>query len=451
MSVPGWKTMTIDDRPGTDAERIVSTPATPLRRSASSGTVMSCSTSSADKPSASVWISTYGGVNSGSVSTGASRSCATPTPITPTARATTSSLNRRLARTIEPIITANLRSPLPTAPRLGRHLDGLPRALARFRRGLGDPALAPDLVLALGAFQLLHGLLHGEALDLWHLALLSQERLHGRRGHHDGSSRRDPTDLVRGEFREPERTVRAGRDVGGLAPRGGDREVVGDGAARGAAADRVAEGLGEPECPVGPTGYRGRRGPGPRIFGDGPARRDLSDLADRRLGEPQSSAGPLSYAGGLCAGGRDGVVGGDVAVRGDPADRVAERCGEPQRPVGAGRDVLGSRCGAREEVDRAACRDAPDRRRSRGREPHVVVRAARDRVRSCVRDAHVVLGQIPRGGDPADLVVARLGEPQRSVRAGGDLIDSVDVGRVRRRQRGASGRGWEAAGDGPRR
>src|SRR5919106_741893 len=368
MSVPGWKTMTIDDRPGTDAERIVSTPATPLRRSASSGTVMSCSTSSADKPSASVWISTYGGVNSGSVSTGASRSCATPTPITPTARATTSSLNRRLARTIEPIITANLRSPLPTAPRLGRHLDGLPRALARFRRGLGDPALSPDLVLALGALQLLHGLLHGEALDLWHLALLSQERLHGRRGHDGGRSGRDPTDLVRGEFREPERTVRAGRDVGGLAP-----------------------------------------------------------------------------------GGRDGVVGGDVAVRGDPADRVAERCGDPQRPVRTGRDVLGSRCGAREEADRAACRDAPDRRRSRGREPHVVVRAARDRVRSCVRDAHVVLGQIPRGGDPADLVVARLGEPQRSVRAGGDLIDSVYVGRGRRRQRGASGRGWEAAGDGPRR
>ena len=54
-------------------------PRTPLSRSASSGTVISCSTSSADSPSASVWISAYGGVNSGRTSTGASRSCATPT------------------------------------------------------------------------------------------------------------------------------------------------------------------------------------------------------------------------------------------------------------------------------------------------------------------------------------------------------------------------------------
>ena len=48
----------------------MSTPSTPFNRSASSGTVMSCSTSSADRPSASVWISAYGGVNSGSTSIG---------------------------------------------------------------------------------------------------------------------------------------------------------------------------------------------------------------------------------------------------------------------------------------------------------------------------------------------------------------------------------------------
>src|SRR5687768_6412816 len=228
----------MEDRPGTDSERITSTPWTPFSRSASSGTVISCSTSSAERPSASVWISAYGGLNSGRTSTGASRSCTMPTTMIPTASPTTRSRNLRLDRTIARIIAANLRSPLPTAPRLGRHLDLLAGALARFRRGLGDPALAPDLVFALGALQFLHGLLHGEALDLWHLAplLLRQERLYGRRGHDDGSSGRDPTDLVRGEFREPERTVRAGRDVGGLAPRGGDREVVGDGAARGDAA-----------------------------------------------------------------------------------------------------------------------------------------------------------------------------------------------------------------------
>ena len=39
-------------------------PSTPFSRSASIGTVMSCSTSSAERPRASVWISTYGGVNS---------------------------------------------------------------------------------------------------------------------------------------------------------------------------------------------------------------------------------------------------------------------------------------------------------------------------------------------------------------------------------------------------
>ena len=44
-SVPGSKYMTIDERPGTDCEVIVSRKATPWSRSASSGTVISCSTS----------------------------------------------------------------------------------------------------------------------------------------------------------------------------------------------------------------------------------------------------------------------------------------------------------------------------------------------------------------------------------------------------------------------
>ena len=55
MSVPRSKSIVIDDRPGTESERIVSTPLTPLSRSCSSGTVRSCSISAADKPSASVW------------------------------------------------------------------------------------------------------------------------------------------------------------------------------------------------------------------------------------------------------------------------------------------------------------------------------------------------------------------------------------------------------------
>ncbi len=53
-SVSGSNTSTTEDSPGTDSERMTSTPATPLSRSASRGTVMSCSTSSAESPSASV-------------------------------------------------------------------------------------------------------------------------------------------------------------------------------------------------------------------------------------------------------------------------------------------------------------------------------------------------------------------------------------------------------------
>ena len=56
-SVPGSKVITIDERPGTESERISWRNATPLNRSCSSGTVMSCSTSSAERPSASVCTS----------------------------------------------------------------------------------------------------------------------------------------------------------------------------------------------------------------------------------------------------------------------------------------------------------------------------------------------------------------------------------------------------------
>src|SRR5215207_7120610 len=94
MSVPAAKTSTIEESPGTDSDRMTSTPSTPLSRSASNGTVINCSTSSADKPRASVWISAYGGVNSGSTSTDAWRSCTTPTDNTPSAIAKISRRNR---------------------------------------------------------------------------------------------------------------------------------------------------------------------------------------------------------------------------------------------------------------------------------------------------------------------------------------------------------------------
>ena len=101
MSVPGSKTRRIRDRPGTDSERMSSRKATPLSRSCSSGTVISCSTSAADNPSASVWTSTVGGTNSGRTSTGICLSWPIPTTSVATAAATTSSRSRRLASTIE--------------------------------------------------------------------------------------------------------------------------------------------------------------------------------------------------------------------------------------------------------------------------------------------------------------------------------------------------------------
>jgi len=65
MSVPGSKTRSMDDSPVTDSELMCFSHGMPLSRSCSSGTVISCSTSAADSPRASVWICTDGGVNCG--------------------------------------------------------------------------------------------------------------------------------------------------------------------------------------------------------------------------------------------------------------------------------------------------------------------------------------------------------------------------------------------------
>src|SRR5215212_2539588 len=98
----------MSESPETDSERITSTPSMPLSRSASSGTVIISSTSLAESPNASVWTSTYGGVNSGRTSTGAFRSCTIPTAITPTAIPMIKTLKRRLVPMIERIIADNL-------------------------------------------------------------------------------------------------------------------------------------------------------------------------------------------------------------------------------------------------------------------------------------------------------------------------------------------------------
>ncbi len=70
-SVPGSNVMITDDKPGSDTDSMSWRNATPFSRSCSSGTVMNCSTSSADKPRASVWTSTTVGLNSGNSARGA--------------------------------------------------------------------------------------------------------------------------------------------------------------------------------------------------------------------------------------------------------------------------------------------------------------------------------------------------------------------------------------------
>ena len=63
--MPSSKVRSMAERPGIDWDSIVSSHGMPLSRSCSSGVVMSCSTSSADRPSASVCTWTAGGSNSG--------------------------------------------------------------------------------------------------------------------------------------------------------------------------------------------------------------------------------------------------------------------------------------------------------------------------------------------------------------------------------------------------
>ena len=65
------------DRPGMDSERMVASPVAPLT-AFSIGLVTSCSTCSAVKPGASVWMSTVEGTNSGKTSSGALRAAQKP-------------------------------------------------------------------------------------------------------------------------------------------------------------------------------------------------------------------------------------------------------------------------------------------------------------------------------------------------------------------------------------
>src|SRR6516162_5994633 len=79
------------------------TPGTPCS-AASSGTVVSDSTSPGDRPRQPVWISTETGANSGNTSSFSCPSTCTPTNSTPTARAATRYRSRRLQPTSQRIV-----------------------------------------------------------------------------------------------------------------------------------------------------------------------------------------------------------------------------------------------------------------------------------------------------------------------------------------------------------
>src|SRR4029453_11584730 len=91
---------------------IVCSQGTPFSRSASSGTVISASTSVLDRPSASVLTTSLMGENSGTTSTGTLRMCHTPATARMAANVTTSVRRRRLSSIAECI----MRSPLLGLP-----------------------------------------------------------------------------------------------------------------------------------------------------------------------------------------------------------------------------------------------------------------------------------------------------------------------------------------------
>ena len=103
-SVPGSKTRRTDENPGSDLELMVLSHAV-LARISSRLTVTSSSTSAAESPRASVWISTMGALNSGKTSTGASRSRETPKTISAAASTTTRERNCKLNRSTERSMT----------------------------------------------------------------------------------------------------------------------------------------------------------------------------------------------------------------------------------------------------------------------------------------------------------------------------------------------------------
>ena len=98
--VPGAKNISIADRPVIDSDSIDCSQGTPFSRSASSGTVISDSTSEADRPSASVCTSSDSGENSGTTSSDKVRMRHSPPNSSAAASASTMACRRKLEETI---------------------------------------------------------------------------------------------------------------------------------------------------------------------------------------------------------------------------------------------------------------------------------------------------------------------------------------------------------------
>src|SRR5918996_3191852 len=134
-SVPRLKIISIEDSCSTDLDLMTASPGTPLSV-CSRGTVTSDSTWAAESPREGVWISTFGGANSGKTSTLVCWSCWTPKKIRPPATAMMMYRNLRLDPTTQRSIRRFL-SRLVVYPGFGpvqlghpyRH-DGCPRRRA---------------------------------------------------------------------------------------------------------------------------------------------------------------------------------------------------------------------------------------------------------------------------------------------------------------------------------
>ena len=106
-SVPRLKISSTDDSPVTDLDRVDSNQGTPLSSSSRLKVIM-LSTSSADRPMASVCTSTTGGANSGNTSTGILRNCTAPNSTSAAAALSTRKRSFRLDPTIQDNMVVSL-------------------------------------------------------------------------------------------------------------------------------------------------------------------------------------------------------------------------------------------------------------------------------------------------------------------------------------------------------